>query len=356
MSYSSHLVFAGSLGASLGYLGHLHFGFSQPLCMLAAGICTLGGLLPDLDRLNEDANSTIRELFSLVAAGGAMLLMRRLQFLQLEGEQLICAMGGVFLVVRYGFLQLVKQLSVHRGMFHSIPATGIAGLAVYLMFHSPDSSKRIFLAVAVMVGFLSHLLLDQFGVNTLAQAREKADGVVGSTLKLYSRSKWATGLCYSILGGMGYLTKMDSNADASWRDDLDKVVQIGKNIEAEAAKYKSQAGEMLPDSADNARPPVTTTSRRREPARSVPGRPISTTTGRRSARSANGTCTVPPRSTATRPDGNRRLSSWQPARPGGPPILRRTAKNAGIRVPFAPGCRGTLYAKLVISTYNTETD
>jgi membrane-bound metal-dependent hydrolase YbcI (DUF457 family) len=61
--------------------------------------------------------------------------------------------------IRYFVANVFRRLSVHRGMYHSVPATLIAGLAVYLGY--PEPGVRIILAVGVMLGFLSHLVLDE---------------------------------------------------------------------------------------------------------------------------------------------------------------------------------------------------
>ena len=81
-------------------------------------------------------------------------------------EQTIVILAGVYLLIRYGISELFKRYTVHRGMFHSIPAMLIAGLAVFLMTRTANKEpelllERLYLAGAVMLGFLSHLVLDE---------------------------------------------------------------------------------------------------------------------------------------------------------------------------------------------------
>ncbi|QVL31389.1 metal-dependent hydrolase [Telmatocola sphagniphila] len=242
MSYTGHLLFSGSLGAVYGYLGYYHFHFAEQLAILAAVICTLGGLLPDLDKLGDESNSTIREIFSLAVALGSIMVIRRWQNLDLNNdpEKVILILAGAFLSVRYGFILLVKKLSVHRGMFHSIPAMIISGLVVYLAFRKPEQSHRYFLAIAMMIGFLSHLILDEVrGMNAApvkSSGKSKASGVlssapgVGTALKLWSNSKWATTACYSILGSLGLMSNVDLG-NTTLKGELTNIINFGKNVE-----------------------------------------------------------------------------------------------------------------------------
>jgi hypothetical protein len=88
-------------------------------------------------------------------------------------------------------------------MFHSIPAMGIAGLLVFLAYDSPSLWLRGYLAVGVMVGFLSHLVLDELcSVNFMGARVSKS---AGTALKLYSSSWSATLACYMFLSGLAFV-------------------------------------------------------------------------------------------------------------------------------------------------------
>jgi hypothetical protein len=63
--------------------------------------------------------------------------------------------------VKYGGAFLLGKLTVHRGMFHSIPALLIASELTFLGYHSEEMRVRVLMAVGVGIGFLSHLVLDE---------------------------------------------------------------------------------------------------------------------------------------------------------------------------------------------------
>ena len=158
-SYRGHLVFAGLLGAGYGSLALLAWRWDWGPALIAAGLTTLGGLLPDLD---SDSGVPVRELFGVSAAIAPFLFFRRVyDACQQSTEQTLVILAVLYLVIRYGLSHIFKRFTVHRGMFHSVPALLITGLTTYLVYPSEEVRLRVFLAGSVMLGFLSHLLLDE---------------------------------------------------------------------------------------------------------------------------------------------------------------------------------------------------
>jgi hypothetical protein len=90
-------------------------------------------------------------------------------------------------------------------MFHSIPAMLIFGLIVYLEYHSPNRSIRILFALGVMIGFLSHLILDEIYSVDFNGIRIKLKSSAGSAIKFASKSVAATAVCYGLLGALMFL-------------------------------------------------------------------------------------------------------------------------------------------------------
>src|SRR6516162_7527105 len=135
-SYRGHLTFSAALGVAYGGFALWQWDFDWGVALLAAGLTTLGGLLPDLD---SDSGVPVRELFGIAAAVTPFLLYQHLRDRGLSTEQTLDVLADVF-----------KRWTVHRGMFHSIPALLIAGLVFYLGYHSDQPRLRLFLAGGVM--------------------------------------------------------------------------------------------------------------------------------------------------------------------------------------------------------------
>jgi hypothetical protein len=196
-SYRGHLTFAGLLGAGYGSLALLDGGGDWEQALFAAGLTTLGGLLPDLD---SDSGVPVRELFSAAAAITPILLFDRVKDLcQQSTEQTLFVLAAIYLFIRYVLSYIFKAFTVHRGMFHSLPALGIAGLTTYLLYPSDEVRRRLFLSGAVMLGFLSHLVLDEIYSVDFMGARLHLNKYAGSALKLFSKSWSATLTTYLLL-------------------------------------------------------------------------------------------------------------------------------------------------------------
>jgi hypothetical protein len=202
-SFRGHIAFASVLGGVYGGVGSVMFGLDWGPVFLGAGLTAIGGLMPDLD---SDSGVPVRELFSLAAVMTPLLLVKRLYHAGLTPEQILATLAGVYVLVRYGGAALFKRITVHRGMFHSLPAMLIAGLLVYLGDQRADMRVRMFLAGGVMIGFLSHLVLDEiYSVDFLGRKLVRLNKYAGTALKLYSPSWTATLACYSLLAGLAYV-------------------------------------------------------------------------------------------------------------------------------------------------------
>jgi hypothetical protein len=201
-SYRGHLMLSAPLGAVYGGLALVRADFDWgPLC-LGAGLTTVGGLLPDLD---SDSGVPVRELFGITAAATAVLMFHPMREQGWPLEHALVFMGMAYFFVRYVLAACFKRWTVHRGMFHSIPAMLIAGLLVYLSYPSSNTFLRAYLAGGVMIGFLSHLILDEFCAVDFMGARLRFNKFAGSALKFGSPSWAATIACYLVLGLLGFL-------------------------------------------------------------------------------------------------------------------------------------------------------
>ena len=202
-SFRGHVAFASVLGGVYGGVGSVVFGFDWGPVFLGAGLTTIGGLMPDLD---SDSGVPVRELFSLAAVMTPLLLVRRLHHAGLTAEQILALMAAVYVLVRYGGAALFKRFTVHRGMFHSLPAMAVAGLLIYLGDHRADPRVRLFLAGGVMLGYFSHLLLDEiYSVDLLGRKMIRLNKYAGTAVKFYSPSWIATLTCYSLLATLAYV-------------------------------------------------------------------------------------------------------------------------------------------------------
>src|SRR5436190_7973919 len=94
-------------------------------------VTAVGGMLPDLD---SDSGVPVREMTSLAATVIPLLFYTRLKEAGMSHEGVLAGLVLCYIFIRYGLVHLFKYITVHRGMFHSIPAMLVAGLTVYLAY------------------------------------------------------------------------------------------------------------------------------------------------------------------------------------------------------------------------------
>lgn len=204
--FRTHITVSGVLGVGVGAAAVQPFGFPPETAILAAALTTVGGMLPDLD---SDSGVPVRELFSLAAVMAPLVMIPRLIQMGLTREGVLASMLFGYVVIRYWLRAVFKRLTVHRGMFHSVPAMLVSGLIVYLGYHSDHLPTRVLFGVGVMAGFLSHLVLDELYSVDLRGLRVRLNKFAGSAVKLFSPSIPGTATCYAVLGALLYLAYLD---------------------------------------------------------------------------------------------------------------------------------------------------
>ena len=197
-AFREHIIFSTVLG--VGYaVGLKWLGYEAPHALLAGSLCGLSGMLPDLD---SDSGKPVREMFGFLAAACSIITFHRMGQGDLELRMLLS--GLMYFFIRFGFSYIFKQVTVHRGMCHSLPAALIAGLTTYLMFGHLEHRGALAMAGGVLIGFLSHLLLDEIYAVDFRGLRPKLNQFAGSALKFTSKSTAATIVCWMLVLLLGY--------------------------------------------------------------------------------------------------------------------------------------------------------
>ena len=184
--FKTHITTSSVLGAGYAGLG-AYYGLPIEAALVAGGLCGVGGMLPDID---SDSGVPVRETMGFAAAITPMLLVDRFQHLGFNYEQMVLAGGISYLFVRFGIARLLMRYTVHRGMFHSIPALLIFTGLAFLVCGSTNLHLRYFKAAGVFIGVLSHLVLDEIYAVEWARGRWRFKSSFGTALKLWSDSAW----------------------------------------------------------------------------------------------------------------------------------------------------------------------
>lgn len=200
--FKTHMVGSTLAGAGYGYWGSFHQGISVESSMLAAGLCSVAGMLPDLD---SGSGVPLREAGMFTSAIVPMLMINRFRDLNLSPEAMALASMLVYLAIRFFVVEIFSRYTVHRGMWHSIPAGVSAGLLAYLLMPSPSEGDRIFKSVAVALGFMVHLAIDEVWSVYYRGGRIRLKRSFGSALKIWGDNLAANFVVYGQVAIFGYL-------------------------------------------------------------------------------------------------------------------------------------------------------
>ncbi|SFI02959.1 metal-dependent hydrolase [Modicisalibacter xianhensis] len=181
-NFRTHLSVAVAGGALLAVSGWHAALWSATDAGPLAALTAFGGILPDID---SDHSRSIRLIFTLFAVlavvGGALLLQNRL-----SPGALVVACGGLYVGVRYAFGSVFKRFTVHRGIWHSLLAAMLCGLATTAVSYQllQQSSWMAWAhGIALVIGTLIHLLLDEMYSVDLVGSRLKRS--FGTAFKLF---------------------------------------------------------------------------------------------------------------------------------------------------------------------------
>lgn len=203
-AFQTHVTAGAIVGYAAGALAALT-GWSvaplTPFAMFAAGF--VGAFLPDMD---SDSGKPFNIIFSLLAVvGGSLLFLHILHQPPLPWYYWIALPPLAALGIRYGIGKIFQKYTVHRGIFHSIPAALIATLAAPLALRSFHLNVRDLFAIAVSVGlgYLSHLILDEvYAFVNFEGLKFKPKKSLGTALSFVEESKIVTLIAYAVLAAL----------------------------------------------------------------------------------------------------------------------------------------------------------
>lgn len=203
--FKTHMTVSTATGVVYAVAG-IQMGLPKVTCLLGGGLCSVSGMLPDLD---SDSGRPLREATTLGAAVVPMLMVERFQKLGLDTETMVLAAALVYITIRFFVAELFRRYTVHRGMWHSLPAAAIAGLFAFLVISNEDITLRLFKTMGVVLGFMSHLILDEIWSVDFKSGKYRFKRSFGTALKLWGNDRWANYMTYTKLAVICFLVYQD---------------------------------------------------------------------------------------------------------------------------------------------------
>ena len=201
-NFNTHLngafIVSGTLGLTVYKAGFIDdAGF-----LMCVALGTIGGLLPDLD---SDNSTPIKIGFNVASFVFAFALV-----MHWRSEFSLLALIALWLA-GYGFMRYVvfyifTNMTVHRGVIHSVPYMAILGLGLTcLSYYGLEYSLTTswFYGLFLFGGAMVHLALDELYSVNLSGMRMKRSS--GTAMKFYQhKDRWWYLLLYVILALLVY--------------------------------------------------------------------------------------------------------------------------------------------------------
>jgi len=202
-NFNTHFIVAASASAVLsGTLLSMEV-VSPEQGVVAFLLGTLGGLLPDVDSARSTSIKVAFNVLSLLLTI-MMIFVKSSTYSILE---MLVLATIIFVGIRYGFLEIFRKISKHRGMFHSVPVAFIWGVGIAILmqyFFALNSLVSWVYGLMVTFGYLVHLTLDEIYSVDLGNRRVKKS--LGTALKFYnfktSTDIVHTSIIYCLLVGL----------------------------------------------------------------------------------------------------------------------------------------------------------
>ncbi|TLS77269.1 hydrolase [Mariprofundus erugo] len=160
---------------------------TTPEAVILCSLGMIGGMFPDID---SDHSVAAHWLFRLLTLATTLMVVITLQG-TMPLWSLLAWAAATAVLMRYVVLTLFTRITVHRGLFHSLPAVLLTGLITVALGQKLLAWSLPFCWLAggfISGGYLLHLLLDElFSVN-LANSELKQS--FGTALTLFSPAAW----------------------------------------------------------------------------------------------------------------------------------------------------------------------
>lgn len=206
--FQTHLIGGAVAGAAVAVAGTALGVIAWPLAPLIALTGLVGGLAPDID---SDHGRPIAILFRVAAVTAPLAVVYRVPALSEPWWVGAGVWAGLALIVRYPASWIFARLTVHRGIFHSLPAAVIFGalVALFAARHEARPRLQLLMGAAGVVGYLTHLLLDELWSVDFNGRRLRVKRSFGTAMRVWGLNWWTSVCAYAAAVGLAWLVWQD---------------------------------------------------------------------------------------------------------------------------------------------------
>lgn len=197
-AFKTHLAGGIAVGVGVAAVSFISIGLTITQSFAVFIVGAIGGILPDLD---SDSGKPLTLLFNLISILiPAIFITNILQKETPSPEFFVSYFVISFFLLNTVVCGIIKKMTTHRGIMHSIPFAVLCGGIGYLLFASSGRFMASVAGFAVFLGCMVHLVLDELNSFTLKL------GIIpwlkrssGTALKIKSNSLLTTIFIYLLL-------------------------------------------------------------------------------------------------------------------------------------------------------------
>lgn len=160
----------------------------------------ISSLLPDIDSPTSKPAEFVANIVSVLSAS---LYSTYLVQKSIKPTYLPAIIIGGYIFTRIMIKQIIRRVTPHRGIVHSIPAAFIWSGCIYIVFRQEPIALHNVLALSALCGYLTHLIIDElFAAVDISGGTFMSKRSFGTAFKLGGNSMMSTIAAYSILLGI----------------------------------------------------------------------------------------------------------------------------------------------------------
>ena len=197
-AFKTHLTGGAIIGGGCAVIAVtvFHLTYIQTVSVFIMGM--VGGILPDID---SDSGKPLALIFGTVSVLLPVLLLDKLSpESQLSAEFLVSYFVLSYLIINYLICGIIKSMTAHRGIIHSLPFALLAGEVGFLLFLPSGERVATMIAVSVFSGSLAHLILDELhSISFKYMIIPVVKNSFGTAIKLKSTHFLPTATVYALV-------------------------------------------------------------------------------------------------------------------------------------------------------------
>ncbi len=197
-SFKTHVAGGVFVGAVFSAISYYSFDLDIIQSFAIFNIGLISAIIPDLD---SDSGKPVALISGIISVLIPALLLSKVNSEHAgSAEFLISYFAFFYLLINYVVCGLIKKMSTHRGIMHSIPFSLLWAEFFYLLFNTSNQTMATMAALVTFCGCLIHLILDElnaiyFRFYMIPMLKKSS----GTALKLFSSDLGANLLVYGLL-------------------------------------------------------------------------------------------------------------------------------------------------------------